>query len=139
MSFLIASRSEDPREFLIEHLEQVKVSQESGVRGPNVFDNSNLDAVFGMLDPANQKYITFAQYKQGEWCWSLSGKSYDVLLSVHGPLDVFYSYFIDTFKALNYYIWNAYNVLLLNKILLGIRILTLTRQPCWFVWILNMF
>ncbi|KAK5600604.1 hypothetical protein CRENBAI_001334 [Crenichthys baileyi] len=62
-SMLLFYRPENPREFLIEQLEQLKVSQESGVRGPNLFDSSNLDAVFGILDPANQKYITFGQYK----------------------------------------------------------------------------
>lgn len=54
---------EKPREFL---LEQLKVLQQSGVTGPNLFDNTNLEAVFRILDPTNQAYITFAQYKQGE-------------------------------------------------------------------------
>uniref|UniRef100_A0A3P8ULV3 EF-hand calcium-binding domain-containing protein 10-like n=1 Tax=Cynoglossus semilaevis TaxID=244447 RepID=A0A3P8ULV3_CYNSE len=53
----------NPREFLIKQLEQLKTSRESGDTGPNLFDNSNLDAVFGILDPVNQKHITFAQYK----------------------------------------------------------------------------
>lgn len=57
---------ENPREFLIEQLEQLKVSQQSGVTGPNLFDNTNLEAVFRILDPANQKHITFSQYKQGD-------------------------------------------------------------------------
>ncbi len=50
----------------IEQLEQLKTSQQSGVKGPNLFSNANLDAVLGILDPTNQKHITFAQYKQGE-------------------------------------------------------------------------
>ncbi|XP_070687611.1 EF-hand calcium-binding domain-containing protein 10 [Pempheris klunzingeri] len=57
-------RPEKPREFLIEQLEQLKISRQSGVKGPNLFNSANLDAVFGILDPTNQKYITFAQYKQ---------------------------------------------------------------------------
>ncbi|XP_039665285.1 EF-hand calcium-binding domain-containing protein 10 isoform X1 [Perca fluviatilis] len=64
-SMLFFYRPENPREFLVEQLEQLKMSQQNGVKGPNLFNNSNLDAVFGILDPANQKYITFAQYKQG--------------------------------------------------------------------------
>lgn len=56
-------RLENPREFLIE---QLKLSQQSGVKGPNLFNNTDLEAVFRILDPTNQKYITFAQYKQGE-------------------------------------------------------------------------
>ncbi|XP_078112720.1 EF-hand calcium-binding domain-containing protein 10 [Sander vitreus] len=63
-SMLFFYRPENPREFLIEQLEQLKMSQQNDVKGPNLFNNSNLDAVFGILDPANQKYITFAQYKQ---------------------------------------------------------------------------
>lgn len=47
-------------------MEQLKVSQQSGVKGPNLFNNTDLEAVFRILDPTNQKYITFAQYKQGE-------------------------------------------------------------------------
>ncbi|XP_054476766.1 LOW QUALITY PROTEIN: EF-hand calcium-binding domain-containing protein 10 [Anoplopoma fimbria] len=63
-SMLLFHRPGNPREFLIEQLEQLKVSQQSGRKGPNLFNNADLDAVFGILDPANQKYITFAQYKQ---------------------------------------------------------------------------
>ena len=58
--------SENPREFLIEQLEQLKISGQSDVRGPNLFNNTDLDTVFSILDPANQKYITFAQYKHGK-------------------------------------------------------------------------
>ncbi|XP_023125022.2 EF-hand calcium-binding domain-containing protein 10 [Amphiprion ocellaris] len=64
ISMLFYYRPENPREFLIEQLKLVKLSQQTGVTGPNLFDDSNLDAVLGILDPTNQKYITFAQYKQ---------------------------------------------------------------------------
>ncbi|XP_068169024.1 EF-hand calcium-binding domain-containing protein 10 [Antennarius striatus] len=60
---LFFHRPENPTEFLIEQLEQLKISQQGGVKGPNLFSRTNLDAVFGMLDPANKKYITFDQYK----------------------------------------------------------------------------
>ncbi|XP_022067465.1 EF-hand calcium-binding domain-containing protein 10 [Acanthochromis polyacanthus] len=63
-SMLFYYRPENPREFLIEQLKLLKFSQQTGVTGPNLFDDSNLDAVLGILDPTNQKYITFAQYKQ---------------------------------------------------------------------------
>ncbi|KAG8012331.1 Sorting and assembly machinery component 50-like protein A, partial [Nibea albiflora] len=63
-SMLFFYRPENPREFLIEQLEQLKISQQSGVKGPNLFNSANLDSVFGILDPANQNYITFTQYKQ---------------------------------------------------------------------------
>nr|XP_046249901.1 EF-hand calcium-binding domain-containing protein 10 [Scatophagus argus] len=62
-SMLFYHRPENPREFLIEQLEQLKSSQQTGVIGPNLFNNSNLEAVFRILDPTDQKYITFSQYK----------------------------------------------------------------------------
>ncbi|KAM6937020.1 EF-hand calcium-binding domain-containing protein 10 [Xenentodon cancila] len=55
---------ERPREFLAEQLDQLKVSEQSSEVGPSLFNSSNLDAVYGILDPTHQKYITFAQYKQ---------------------------------------------------------------------------
>ncbi|XP_063335247.1 EF-hand calcium-binding domain-containing protein 10 [Pelmatolapia mariae] len=63
-SMLFFYRPEKPREFLIEKLEQLKLSQQSGVIGPNLFDDSNLDVVFRIMDPDNKQYITFVQYKQ---------------------------------------------------------------------------
>ncbi|XP_041652253.1 EF-hand calcium-binding domain-containing protein 10 [Cheilinus undulatus] len=63
-SMLFFYRPENPREFLIEQLKQLKLSQQRGMMGPNLFNKTNLDAVFGILDPAGRKYITFAQYKQ---------------------------------------------------------------------------
>ncbi|XP_026167906.1 uncharacterized protein LOC113133355 isoform X1 [Mastacembelus armatus] len=47
-----------------EKLEQIKISQQNAVKGPNLFNNSNLDAIFGIMDPSNRRYITLAQYKQ---------------------------------------------------------------------------
>ncbi|KAF3706208.1 EF-hand calcium-binding domain-containing protein 10 [Channa argus] len=63
-SMLFFYRPENPREFLIEKLEELKLSQQHKVKGPNLFNSSNLDTVLRILDPANQKYITFAQYQQ---------------------------------------------------------------------------
>lgn len=64
--------SENHIAFLIEQLEQLKDFQQRGIEGPSLFNESNLDAAFGMLDPTNQNYITFAQYKHGEFkTWSL--------------------------------------------------------------------
>ncbi|XP_030587267.1 EF-hand calcium-binding domain-containing protein 10 [Archocentrus centrarchus] len=63
-SMLFFYRPEKPRDFLIEQLEQLKLCQQSGMKGPNLFSDSNLDVIFGILDPDNKKYITFAQYKQ---------------------------------------------------------------------------
>ncbi|XP_028286310.1 EF-hand calcium-binding domain-containing protein 10 [Parambassis ranga] len=64
ISMLLFHRPENPRAFLIQQLEQLKASQQSGATAPNLFTTSNLDAIFRIMDPANQNYITFAQYKQ---------------------------------------------------------------------------
>lgn len=66
LTFYFYCASENPREFLIEQLEQLKICRQGGGPGPSLFNSSNLDAAFQMLDPANEKHITCAQYKQGE-------------------------------------------------------------------------
>ncbi|XP_003967288.2 EF-hand calcium-binding domain-containing protein 10 [Takifugu rubripes] len=63
-SLLFFYRPENPRAFLVEQLKQLKVSQQCGSSGPNLFSNDDLDTIFGILDPNNQNYITGAQYRQ---------------------------------------------------------------------------
>ncbi|KAM3610102.1 uncharacterized protein V6R79_025407 [Siganus canaliculatus] len=63
-SMLFFHQPGDPREFLAEQLEKLKLSQQNAERGPNLFNDTDLDTVFGILDSTNQKYITFYQYKQ---------------------------------------------------------------------------
>ncbi|KAE8616297.1 hypothetical protein XENTR_v10008769 [Xenopus tropicalis] len=55
---------ERPREFLIKQLEKLKYARLSDVDYPCLFDDSNLDAIFGILDPAGQGYITGTQYME---------------------------------------------------------------------------
>ncbi|XP_076863391.1 EF-hand calcium-binding domain-containing protein 10 [Brachyhypopomus gauderio] len=64
MSMLFFYRPERPREFLIAQLEQLNASKLSGADSPCLFDDSNLDAVFGILDPVNQGFISYVQYKE---------------------------------------------------------------------------
>ncbi|KAG7281869.1 hypothetical protein CRUP_031118 [Coryphaenoides rupestris] len=63
-SSLFFHRPEDPKEYLIGYLGQLKESKDNCVRGPCLFNDSNLDSVFGVLDPANEGYVTFAQYME---------------------------------------------------------------------------
>ncbi|XP_029992249.1 EF-hand calcium-binding domain-containing protein 10 [Sphaeramia orbicularis] len=63
-SLLLFYRPENPREFMVEHLQQLKDCQQSRERGPGLFNTSNLDTVFGILDPAQRNYISLQQYKQ---------------------------------------------------------------------------
>lgn len=60
------STTERPNEFLITQLEQLRVSKMRSLDCPSLFNDTNLDAVLGILDPTNQGYITFVQYKEGE-------------------------------------------------------------------------
>ena len=64
--FLINCFTEDPKEFLIGFLDQLKESRDNRVDGPCLFNESNLDSVFGLIDPTNEGYVTYAQYKEGE-------------------------------------------------------------------------
>ncbi|XP_028813663.1 EF-hand calcium-binding domain-containing protein 10 [Denticeps clupeoides] len=74
-SMLFFHRPERPKEFLIAQLEQLRVSKLHSVESPCLFNDSNLDAVFGILDPARQGHITFAQYKEA--LTTLGIKSYN--------------------------------------------------------------
>ncbi|XP_063164083.1 EF-hand calcium-binding domain-containing protein 10 [Candoia aspera] len=62
-ALLLFHRPESPREFLIKTLEKVKFAKLTNVDYPNLMDESNLDAMFEMLDVAGQGYINVTQYK----------------------------------------------------------------------------
>ncbi|KAK3558398.1 hypothetical protein QTP86_018002, partial [Hemibagrus guttatus] len=63
-SMLFYYRPEHPREFLISQLEQMQASKLQEAGSPCLFDDSNLDAVCGILDPTNQGYISYKQYRE---------------------------------------------------------------------------
>ncbi|MCI4381847.1 hypothetical protein PGIGA_G00256720 [Pangasianodon gigas] len=63
-SMLFYYRPEKPREFLISQLEQMQASKLQAAGIPCLFDDSNLDAVCGILDPTNQGYISYNQYRE---------------------------------------------------------------------------
>uniref|UniRef100_W5NFU7 EF-hand calcium binding domain 10 n=2 Tax=Lepisosteus oculatus TaxID=7918 RepID=W5NFU7_LEPOC len=63
-SMLFFHRPERPREFLISQLEMLKVTRMRTADSPCLFNDSNLEAIFGILDPPRQGYITLAQYKE---------------------------------------------------------------------------
>ncbi|KAM6973181.1 EF-hand calcium-binding domain-containing protein 10 [Aplochiton taeniatus] len=63
-SMLFFYRPERPREFLIIQLEQLKLSKTRSLDCPSLFSDSNLDAIFAILDPTKQEYITHVQYKE---------------------------------------------------------------------------
>ncbi|KAK2867336.1 hypothetical protein Q8A67_025453 [Cirrhinus molitorella] len=63
-SMLFFYRPDRPREFLIDQLEKLKVSKVGPGNPPCLFNESNLDALFGILDPSHQGFITSNQYKE---------------------------------------------------------------------------
>ena len=56
---------EDPKEFLLAYLDQLEDCKDRGAQGPCLFNTSNLDAVFGILDPTNEGFVSYEQYKKG--------------------------------------------------------------------------
>lgn len=54
-----------PKEFLVDQLEKLKLSS-ARLGVTCLFNDSNLDALFGVLDPSSQGFITYGQYKQGK-------------------------------------------------------------------------
>nr|XP_002131050.1 EF-hand calcium-binding domain-containing protein 10-like [Ciona intestinalis] len=61
-SMLIFGRPDDPKTFLIQQLEKLKIAKQSGMYYPCLFDDSNLTSIFGMLDPTKRGFITREQF-----------------------------------------------------------------------------
>ncbi|XP_069759447.1 EF-hand calcium-binding domain-containing protein 10 isoform X2 [Narcine bancroftii] len=63
-SMLLYYRPAKPLDFLIEELEQLKIAKTTQKNYPCLFDESNLDTVFGILDTTKQGYISLNQYTE---------------------------------------------------------------------------
>ncbi|KAH3821003.1 EF-hand calcium-binding domain-containing protein 10-like [Dreissena polymorpha] len=63
-SQLIFHRPADPKKFMIETMERLQKSQATKRDYPCLFDDSNIQSVYGMLDPTNRGYITLQQYNE---------------------------------------------------------------------------
>ena len=59
------SQTDEPRQFLIEMLEKLKKARTTRLDYPCLFDDTNVQSVFGMLDPTGRGFITLQQYKEG--------------------------------------------------------------------------
>ncbi|XP_078486164.1 EF-hand calcium-binding domain-containing protein 10-like isoform X2 [Ciona intestinalis] len=68
-SMLIFGRPDDPKTFLIQQLEKLKIAKQSGMYYPCLFDDSNLTSIFGMLDPTKRGFITREQFVEGNRVW----------------------------------------------------------------------
>lgn len=58
--------AEEPKKFMIEQLERLKKAQRTNIDYPCLFDDTNVQSVFGMLDPTHTGYITLEQYEAGK-------------------------------------------------------------------------
>ena len=56
---------EEPKSYLIQQLEKLKLAKQSGVYYPSLFDETNLNSIFGMLDPTKRGFITTEEYIEG--------------------------------------------------------------------------
>ncbi|XP_041072028.1 EF-hand calcium-binding domain-containing protein 10 [Carcharodon carcharias] len=63
-SLLLYQRPAKPLEFLIGQLEKLNVARQTEKDYPCLFDESNLDTVFGILDTTRQGHITLRQYRE---------------------------------------------------------------------------
>nr|CAB3241136.1 EF-hand calcium-binding domain-containing protein 10-like [Phallusia mammillata] len=61
-SMLIHARPDEPKAYLTQQLEKLKIAKQSGMYYPCLFDDSNLNSIFGMLDPTKLGYITREQF-----------------------------------------------------------------------------
>ncbi|XP_060695474.1 EF-hand calcium-binding domain-containing protein 10 [Hemiscyllium ocellatum] len=64
VSMLLYERPAKPLEFLVQQLEKLKTARDTKKDYPSLFDESNLDAVFGILDPTKQGHVTLRQYRE---------------------------------------------------------------------------
>lgn len=71
------SFTEKPRQYLISILERLRIAKIAGVALPFFMDNSNIAAMFEMLDSSNRGTISLTQYKEGQYLLQIE-------LTVHG-------------------------------------------------------
>ncbi|XP_048195780.1 EF-hand calcium-binding domain-containing protein 10 [Perognathus longimembris pacificus] len=63
-SMLLFSKPEKPREFLMSLLERMRIAKVTSIAFPYFMDNTNIMAMFEMLDSAGKGNISFVQYKE---------------------------------------------------------------------------
>ncbi|NXQ95419.1 EFC10 protein, partial [Sagittarius serpentarius] len=88
-ALLLYHRPERPREFLIQTLEQVKAGKRAEGEYPYLMDETNLAAMFGLLDVVGQGHVTPVQYREALKTLGLSTEGLQVGDDVKITLDVF--------------------------------------------------
>ncbi|XP_061874969.1 EF-hand calcium-binding domain-containing protein 10 [Colius striatus] len=86
---LLYHRPERPREFLIEALERVKAGKRAEGEYPNLMDETNLAAMFSLLDVVGQGHITPAQHREALKTLGLSTEGLQLGDDENITLDIF--------------------------------------------------
>ena len=68
--------TDNPKEFLIKQLEELAKARTTNMDHPCLFDESNIQSVFSMLDPTNKGVITLQQYTEGKSNQIIKNKLY---------------------------------------------------------------
>ncbi|XP_030335676.1 EF-hand calcium-binding domain-containing protein 10 isoform X1 [Strigops habroptila] len=63
-ALVLYHRPDRPREFLVQALEKVKDGRRAEGEYPNLMDEDNVVAMFGLLDVVGQGHITAAQHRE---------------------------------------------------------------------------
>ena len=69
---LVYHRPDNHREFMLKHIENLKKAKEDFQDPPCMFDISNIQSVYGMLDITKRGHITMEQYKEAMKCMGVS-------------------------------------------------------------------
>ena len=68
MLFLLFEKLlENPKESIIDYLERLKKGKLANLNPPSLLEDTNLNSIFGMLDPSGKGSITFKQYFEGNY------------------------------------------------------------------------
>ena len=57
--------TDNPQEFLVGFLEKLQSFRTSRMEYPCIFEDQNIQSIFGMLDPTGRGFISLEQYKAG--------------------------------------------------------------------------
>ncbi|XP_063444619.1 EF-hand calcium-binding domain-containing protein 10-like [Mytilus trossulus] len=63
-SQLIFNRPDEPKKHMIEILEKLQKSRATKLDFPCLFDDTNIQSIYGMLDPTGRGFITLQQYME---------------------------------------------------------------------------
>lgn len=64
---VLVCSTEDPKAYMKQFLEKLKDARTVQRNYPCIFDDSNVRSLFGMLDVTGKGFITYEQYKQGQF------------------------------------------------------------------------